>query len=117
MGDGNAAIAWGVSALLCVICVFWVAKSENEKIKAKVIGKIEIEQCFPVTTVSSTPTCTICLVPIQEEEHCRTLQCTHSFHADCILEWWTHAPRVSLNCPNCRMVQSVDKDAQRTVQP
>merc|ERR1712176_768354 len=82
--EGRSSIIKHVAAGLCGVllltcCGLTVAKHPKRAKPAKVIGKTEIEQHFPVTTASSTPTCTICLVPIQEEEQCRTLQCTHPF--------------------------------------
>merc|ERR1711972_781655 len=62
--------------LLLSTCAVTAATRPKRAKPAKVIGKMEIEQHFPVTTASSMLTCVICLVPIQEEEPCRTLQCT-----------------------------------------
>jgi len=57
------------------------------------------------------PTCIVCLASIEPGELFRRLQCAHCFHADCILEWWTHVPRAALECPTCRQLQRVDSTA------
>merc|ERR1711974_76309 len=71
-----------------------------------------IEQRFPVTRALGQPMCVVCLSPVEMDDPCRTTQCGHTFHADCIVGWWMHKPRKTLRCPICRQRQrkkSVDK--------
>ncbi|KAJ6822841.1 E3 ubiquitin-protein ligase Arkadia-like [Iris pallida] len=42
--------------------------------------------------------CTVCLVEYEEEERIGTLDCGHSYHADCIKEWLL----IKNQCPICR---------------
>jgi len=53
-------------------------------------------------------TCAVCLMVIAPDELFRELQCDHCFHADCIVQWWTHVPRATLQCPTCRHLQTVE---------
>lgn len=105
------------SVLLILICTFCIVSMlTRPKPRAavhgpKVVSKEEIEQHFPAGQVDNVPVCIICLAAIEGEELCRTLQCSHTFHAACIDEWWTHAPRVSVECPTCRMRQNLEADA------
>ena len=44
---------------------------------------------------------------IDDERACRRLQCGHSFHGDCVFDWWrvkAHG-QGQLDCPVCRRVQ------------
>tara|TARA_B110001469_G_C9442216_1_gene223892 strand:+ start:181 stop:660 length:480 start_codon:yes stop_codon:yes gene_type:complete len=43
--------------------------------------------------------CSICLRDIENEE-CLTIQCNHTFHKSCILNWF-RTPSSSGNCPLC----------------
>ena len=45
-------------------------------------------------------TCTICLSVINENESKLTLSCNHSFHENCIINWF-RTPCSSGNCPLC----------------
>jgi len=69
------------------------------------IDAAEIDRRFPGTTVDDEPTCTICLLQVELDEVCRVIDCGHVFHADCILQWWTHKPHAVLRCPVCRQKQ------------
>lgn len=42
--------------------------------------------------------CSVCLIPIEPDEHVATMQCTHQFHKKCILSWLDYKH----NCPYCR---------------
>lgn len=72
-----------------------------------VIGQERIERAFPVTPAEQTETCVVCLVPVEQREHCCVLQCGHLFHPSCILKWWTHVPRDQLQCPVCTATQEL----------
>lgn len=56
-------------------------------------------------------TCAVCLESLLAGQACRTLRCTHVFHAGCIMEWWTHQAREGVPlgeaccCPLCRRRQ------------
>ena len=44
-------------------------------------------------------------------------QCTHQFHADCILEWLVHSSKSNNDCPVCRAeVVTQDEMIQTTLQ-
>lgn len=95
-------------------CFFTIAarpKPKPPKSKPKFVSKGEIEQRFPVKTVDDMQVCIICLASMETDDVCRMLQCAHTFHAECIVEWWTHVPRVSIECPTCRMKQSLQDEA------
>jgi len=66
----------------------------------------DIEARFPVTKCcEGGETCVVCLSVIEADEDCRVTQCGHTFHADCLMAWWTHKPRRTLRCPICRARQ------------
>jgi len=71
------------------------------------ISKLQIEQSFPSMTVTIRDglTCVVCLAAIEEDQECRTLQCNHIFHTECIDSWWLHKPRNVLECPLCKRFQ------------
>lgn len=73
--------------------------------KKKRITATDIEMRFPAATTDGKPTCIICLSVVEADELCRTTQCGHVFHADCLEAWWLHRPRKSLSCPVCRARQ------------
>eukprot|EP00425_Heterocapsa_triquetra_P033361 CAMPEP_0195101192 /NCGR_PEP_ID=MMETSP0448-20130528/64963_1 /TAXON_ID=66468 /ORGANISM="Heterocapsa triquestra, Strain CCMP 448" /LENGTH=162 /DNA_ID=CAMNT_0040136457 /DNA_START=198 /DNA_END=686 /DNA_ORIENTATION=+ len=67
-----------------------------------------LASAFPSTGMesgASPVTCIVCLEGIAEKElHCK-LACSHSFHEDCILTWWTRKVAEDLTnveCPMCR---------------
>jgi len=52
--------------------------------------------------------CVVCLLPMGAGELCRTMHCRHTFHSECIQEWWFHQMRKmpgQLPCPICRQAQ------------
>mmetsp|Transcript_79852 Transcript_79852/g.171144 ORF Transcript_79852/g.171144 Transcript_79852/m.171144 type:complete len:233 (+) Transcript_79852:55-753(+) len=71
----------------------------------KAVTAVDVDLRFPVSRIEGQPTCVVCLSPIEADEPCRTTQCEHAFHADCLMQWWTHKPRKSLRCPICRTRQ------------
>lgn len=87
---------------LCTLCA--VATTRKPVVSAS-----EIEDRFPTKQVEGMPEvadiCAICLGNFQKGEGCRRLRCRHVYHAECILEWWTCAPRAVLLCPCCRQLQ------------
>jgi len=84
---------------------------------ARTIGKATIEEHFPVSNSHEGNQCVVCLVDIEENEQCRKLQCGHVFHADCIVGWWTHVPRASLECPLCKRKQMLgDEDPEEALE-
>mmetsp|Transcript_99342 Transcript_99342/g.289931 ORF Transcript_99342/g.289931 Transcript_99342/m.289931 type:complete len:183 (-) Transcript_99342:94-642(-) len=110
----------GVCLTLCFLVLtlmyLWAIRRYWGRTQARhgmCIGKEAIERRFPVqkmgpgTQYLEESTCAVCLEAIAEAQPCRRLQCGHSFHADCILEWWTHVPRTSLECPVCKRRQRV----------
>merc|ERR1712070_1344485 len=54
----------------------------------------------------ATSACVICLCEIEVGEQCRSLQCKHSFHPDCILKWFLQSPFKRPTCPTCRGEQT-----------
>uniref|UniRef100_A0A7S2VRC1 RING-type domain-containing protein n=1 Tax=Zooxanthella nutricula TaxID=1333877 RepID=A0A7S2VRC1_9DINO len=77
----------------------------------KKIAADVLERAFPAqprrSRAGSVTDCMICLDAIDEGCACRVLQCGHVFHAECIMDWWTHAPRETVDCPCCRRSQEV----------
>jgi len=78
------------------------------------IPKESLEERFPCEPKrersGTDEVCVICLCCVDLGDSCRTLQCGHTFHADCIMEWWTHSPRSSVTCPTCRRRQSIESE-------
>jgi len=80
---------------------------------ARTIGKAAIEEHFPVSRSHEGNQCVVCLLDLEENERCRKLQCGHEFHAECIVGWWTHVRRTSLECPLCKRRQRLgDEDPE-----
>jgi len=73
--------------------------------RRKKMTEEEINQRFPVTRQEGEPTCVVCLSTIEADDKCRVTQCGHAFHADCLVQWWTHKPKRILRCPICRTRQ------------
>jgi len=108
--------------LVCIFCTISLCIRPKPLVPLKVISAEEIERRFPKHTgyddnnqdetqaELGVPTCIVCLAPIEADDHFRRLQCQHAFHADCILEWWTHVPRAVLECPTCRRAQIVSEE-------
>ena len=42
--------------------------------------------------------CSVCLMPIENEDVVATMECTHQFHKSCIMSWL----ECKHNCPCCR---------------
>mmetsp|Transcript_15194 Transcript_15194/g.31822 ORF Transcript_15194/g.31822 Transcript_15194/m.31822 type:complete len:136 (+) Transcript_15194:79-486(+) len=80
---------------------------ENTCLGAKMVGATAIEFYFPIIKTCVGAQCAVCLCPVEDEQPCRKLQCEHIYHADCILDWWVHRPRIALECPMCRAPQTV----------
>lgn len=83
---------------------------ETNTVLADVIGMERIQSSFPETVWQGDPeseetNCVVCMSPVEVGEQCRVLQCSHIFHAACILKWWTHVPRTALQCPVCNRSQ------------
>jgi len=76
----------------------------------RAIGKATIEEHFPVSHSHEGNQCVVCLLNVEEHEACRKLQCRHEFHADCIVGWWMHEPRASLECPICKRKQRLGEE-------
>lgn len=51
-------------------------------------------------TAGSEPTCSICLVDMQENVLVRKLSCNHIFHSNCVDQWLEQSERST--CPHCR---------------
>ena len=51
--------------------------------------------------MSETPTCSICLGAFTDDNPKTTLECTHAFHATCIIDWFRSASNAN-TCPLCR---------------
>ena len=88
---------------------------EDESNKPKGLNEpdLAMQQIYnynPGVTVLKDPTCSICLVDIEDKEEHKEgeaapsvmlceLTCGHIFHAGCVLGWLT---KQSHCCPNCR---------------
>lgn len=61
----------------------------------------QIDAAIRVIPVSTGETCTICMTPMVTADMRNqqvSLRCNHSFHRDCIEQWFRQSPR----CPMCR---------------
>jgi len=56
-------------------------------------------------------TCVICLEDIEEGQDAITTQCGHTFHQDCVVQWWTHKSRKVIRCPLCITKQKMKGNA------
>jgi len=111
-------IMWHVTAIFigcflmaCVLlccynkCVIKPLLAEGAVDTVEVVTEAQIEEHFPKVLIEGQPQCVVCLCEIQGMG--RKLQCGHYFHADCITGWWTHTPRAVIECPTCKMIQSL----------
>jgi len=48
-------------------------------------------------------------MPVECEQLARQLKCNHVYHAECLLNWWTHQPRRQLECPTCKQLHPLAK--------
>mmetsp|Transcript_52099 Transcript_52099/g.131671 ORF Transcript_52099/g.131671 Transcript_52099/m.131671 type:complete len:161 (-) Transcript_52099:298-780(-) len=124
--DDTVAVGKRVAAgsILCVLALLLIVPlrilcdaQPTQFVKKHIFSSDEIGQSFPEVQISDMPTCVICLTSIREEERGRRLQCSHEFHADCILTWWTHCSQSSLACPTCRQTQALMGPASDEGQP
>jgi len=87
------------------------APAEGSGPQPRTIGQATIEKVFPPGSSTNGGQCAVCLVTIEEDQPCRSLQCGHEFHAECIAGWWTHVPRATLECPLCKRRQDLGEGA------
>ena len=74
---------------------------------------------FPFTSDSESSTdCSVCLTPLASGDLCRRLPppCSHTFHSNCILEWFAYSDR----CPLCKrsvlgMLKAIGKSAETSI--
>ena len=62
-----------------------------------------------VTTQLIGDLCPICFQHYLPNEHCRKLNCQHTYHANCIDMWFGNNLN-DLSCPTCRKSQYNDKN-------
>jgi len=113
--------ALGLLCIAMVALICWWRKKYNWRLEqtmrgireqwrqdpASPIGRRQIEDAFPPQQgMQGEPQCVVCLSPITKEQSYRVLQCCHSFHDECIMEWWLREARTELECPVCRHVQA-----------
>ena len=74
-------------------------------IKKKGIEKEELNKKFPIIEFGNTElsnekceSCTICISDFQKGENIRVLDCSHSFHSECIDTWM----KDNASCPLCK---------------
>lgn len=113
IGEIAGTIAFGlVTSMSCCFVLVFCQMMRRHKLKAqspkKVITAVEIEQQFPEVPIDGQPQCVVCLVEV--DGNGRKLPCGHCFHADCLMNWWTHTPRSVLECPTCRQVASISTE-------
>lgn len=84
----------------------WRPRSKKPADLKRLLSPAEIERRFPAGNTDRMPTCVICLSIVEASEPCRTTQCGHIFHADCLEAWWMHKARRMLHCPVCRQRQT-----------
>mmetsp|Transcript_73066 Transcript_73066/g.138114 ORF Transcript_73066/g.138114 Transcript_73066/m.138114 type:complete len:296 (-) Transcript_73066:132-1019(-) len=79
------------------------------------ISEVEIEQHLPAIRIGGSHQCVVCLSSVMESEMARQLQCGHVFHASCILDWWMHRPRKTLECPVCKQIHQMPRSESAPV--
>merc|ERR1740121_3332300 len=77
--------------------------SEDKREDELGLDRETIDRLFPVEPMRGRADCVVCLSSIEDQEGCRRLHCQHTFHPDCIDEWWSRATS-GLKCPVCRYV-------------
>jgi len=104
-------------AFACVVVFLIVGLALNRRTRQnrqrssrRVVTAADVEEHFPTFYTEEEPTCAVCLSTVEVDEPCRRTQCGHEFHADCIMQWWTHKPRKVLRCPICRRRQHVKRE-------
>jgi hypothetical protein len=119
-----AALACGLVGCVCIAMFFPQTCSrrrpeEDKKRKEKRIVTTEeiLEKLPPVKTPRASegqqPSCVVCLEEVDVDEESITTQCGHTFHKDCVIQWWTHKPRRSIRCPMCRKKQKIRNKARK----
>lgn len=56
--------------------------------------------------------CTICAETLDETNTCHSIACGHTFHVDCIVQWFAHGGSA---CPNCRFQEEETVMVQRSL--
>uniref|UniRef100_A0A7S2KS81 RING-type domain-containing protein n=1 Tax=Zooxanthella nutricula TaxID=1333877 RepID=A0A7S2KS81_9DINO len=96
-------------------------QQQHQAQRKRHLDKAVLESEFPVqprlARSGTVPECVVCLDTIQEGDECRVLHCGHVFHAECVMEWWTHAPRRTADCPLCRQDQHVAEPPEAASAP
>jgi len=105
----------GVTFVLVRICLL-VGLARRKSPKQPFVAD-DVSKRFPVCRTDREPTCAVCLSPVSADEECRQTDCGHEFHADCIMQWWTHKPRKTLKCPVCRQRQRRQPDHSQEGDP
>lgn len=113
-------ISIGSGCIIIIGLIWWWRKSHGMRLRqtlhrfsaqgrqdsANTINRRQIEDALPPQTgILGEPQCVVCIAPITKEQSARVLQCCHTFHDECIMEWWLREPRSELECPVCRRVQ------------
>jgi hypothetical protein len=128
--QGHESIALSIAVMACLLafCVFSVViapkrfgfgtrrqeaeQRQKRKEKRAVTTEEILERLPPAKTPRNSdgngqPNCVVCLCEVDVDEESITTQCGHTFHKDCVLQWWTHKPRRSIRCPTCRTRQKI----------
>mmetsp|Transcript_107899 Transcript_107899/g.344404 ORF Transcript_107899/g.344404 Transcript_107899/m.344404 type:complete len:123 (-) Transcript_107899:131-499(-) len=93
-------VAWQLSRIHTII-----ETMENAKVR---VDPALMNMLCPVERLSRQPPCVVCLEEIEDDSPCRRLQCSHSFHAECLESWWANGPKQAvLKCPLCRHHQQL----------
>ena len=61
---------------------------------------------------ADVPTCAICLAEVAEDA-CYVLECTHTYHAGCLVGWFRQG---NVSCPTCRASATVENLSCYTVE-
>lgn len=108
--DHMGAVIWlAALCLLIALAASYICYKRNyrgpEASATQTVSTLDVERHRPEILIEGQPQCVICLVEIAWMG--RKLQCGHCYHTDCILNWWMHVPRVVLECPICKQVQTL----------
>mmetsp|Transcript_79508 Transcript_79508/g.157524 ORF Transcript_79508/g.157524 Transcript_79508/m.157524 type:complete len:180 (-) Transcript_79508:108-647(-) len=79
----------------------------KQPVRRTVFNAQDIEDHFPTFYTEGGTTCAICLSVIDKSDLCRKTSCGHTFHAECIMKWWTREMGKVLCCPVCRKHQRI----------
>lgn len=105
------AIPWTLLLLLLISCTCYTYICKGNMVHSEPRArsyKLGKTMVMDPNTVYVPEMCTICLSIYTDDDMITTLKCRHSFHEECINEWYatsnTESESVGANCPCCNEV-------------